>query len=50
MQVRSELSRIQSEKNYYQILEQQNQQLMIYAHDAKNHLAAIRSLNRDPPN
>ena len=48
MQVRSELSRIQSEKSYYQILEQQNQHLMIYAHDAKNHLAAIRSLNSDP--
>lgn len=48
IQVKSELSRTQSEKNYYQVLEQQNQQLMIYAHDAKNHLAAIRSLNRDP--
>lgn len=48
MQMKSELSRIQTEQSYYQILEQQNQQLMIYAHDAKNHLAAIKSLNTDP--
>ena len=48
MQVKSELSRIQTEKSYYQILDQQNQQLMIYAHDAKNHLAAIKNLNTDP--
>lgn len=48
MQVKSELSRIQTEQSYYQILDQQNQQLMIYAHDAKNHLAAIKSVNTDP--
>lgn len=48
IRVKSELARIQTEKNYYQILDQQNQQLMMYAHDAKNHLAAIKSLNTDP--
>lgn len=48
MQIKSELSRIQTEKSYYQILDQQNQHLLIYAHDAKNHLAAINSLNTDP--
>lgn len=48
LQVKSELSRLQTEQTYYQILDQQNQQLMIYAHDAKNHLAAIQSLNENP--
>lgn len=48
LQMKSEFARLQTEKSYYQILEQQNQQLMLYAHDAKNHLAAIKSLNTDP--
>lgn len=48
MQMRSEFARLQTEKAYYDILEQQNQQLMLYAHDAKNHLAAIGSLSDDP--
>lgn len=48
MRIKSEYERLQTEKSYYHILEQQNQQLMIYAHDAKNHLAAIKSLNTDP--
>lgn len=48
LQVKSELSRLQTEQTYYQILDQQNLQLMIYAHDAKNHLAAIQSLNENP--
>ena len=46
--MQSELNRLQTERSYYQILDQQNQQLMIYAHDAKKHLAAIQSLNNDP--
>lgn len=46
--IKSELSRLQTEQSYYQILDQQNQQLMLYAHDAKKHLAAIQSLNDDP--
>lgn len=48
MQMKSELSRLQTEKSYYEILDQQNQQLMIYVHDAKKHLAAIQALNDDP--
>lgn len=48
MQIQSELGRLQTEQSYYQILDQQNQQLMIYAHDAKKHLAAIQALNEDP--
>lgn len=46
--LRSEYDRLRAEKTYYDILEHQNQQLMIYAHDAKNHLTAIRGLNTNP--
>lgn len=48
MQLKSLNARLQTEKSYYTILEQQNQHLMEYAHDAKNHLAAIGALNEDP--
>lgn len=48
LQMKSELARLQTEQSYYQILEQQNQQLMMYAHDAKKHLSAIQALNDDP--
>lgn len=48
MQMKNEMKRLQTEQSYYHILEQQNQQLMIYAHDTKKHLAAIHSLNSDP--
>lgn len=48
MQIKGELSRLQTEHSYFQILNQQNQQLMIYAHDTKKHLAAIQALNSDP--
>ena len=48
LQTKNELGRLQTEKEYYDILNQQNQQLMIYAHDAKNHLAAIQSISQDP--
>lgn len=39
---------LQVEQAYYEILEHQNQQLRSYAHDAKNHLEAIKNLNTDP--
>lgn len=48
IRMKSENDRLQTEKSYYNILEQQNQQLMVYAHDTKNHLSAIQSLNTDP--
>lgn len=48
IRMKSENQRLQTEKSYYDILEQQNQQLMVYAHDTKKHLAAIQSLNTDP--
>ncbi len=47
-QLKNEMNKIETEKTYYDILEKQNQDLMIYAHDAKNHLTAIKSLNTDP--
>lgn len=46
--LKSEYNRLQTEKTYYDILEHQNQQLLIYAHDAKNHLNTIKDLNTDP--
>lgn len=33
---------------YFDILEKQNNDLRAYAHDAKNHLSAIKNLNTDP--
>ncbi len=47
-QLKNEMKKIEIEKNYYDILEQQNQDLMIYAHDAKKHLTAIKNLNDNP--
>ncbi len=46
--MQNEVDRLRVEKSYYDILEQQNQKLRIYAHDAKNHLSAIQSLTDDP--
>ena len=48
IRLKSEYDKLQTEKSYYDILERQNQNLMLYAHDAKNHLAAIQARNRDP--
>lgn len=45
---KSENMRLQTQKSYYDVLEQQNQKLMVYAHDVKKHLNAIRSINADP--
>ena len=47
-QLKNEMNRIETETTYYDILEKQNQDLMIFAHDAKNHLSAIKSLNDNP--
>lgn len=40
-----EVVKADTDKLYYQILEKQNENLMIYAHDTKKHLSAIRNLN-----
>lgn len=44
----NELNKIQTDKKYYDILEKQNQELLIYVHDAKKHLSAIKELNDNP--
>ncbi len=44
----NEVILLDTEKTYYEILKKQNEDLMIYAHDAKNHLAAIQKLNDNP--
>lgn len=48
IQMKNDHARLSIEKSYYEILENQNRQLMMYAHDAKNHLGAMQSLNSDP--
>ncbi len=39
---------LKTEKEYFDILEKQNQNLMLYAHDVRKHLNAIHELSRDP--
>ena len=46
--LQNEFDKIETDQSYYDILEKQNQELMIYAHDAKKHLSAIRELNDNP--
>ena len=41
-------NKIETDIQYYNILEKQNNDLRIYAHDAKKHLNIIRSLNANP--
>ena len=48
IRVKSENNELQKEQSYYEILEHQNQKVMSYAHDTRNHLAAIKMLNQDP--
>ncbi len=48
LMIHNELRRLQMEKNYYDILQHQNQGLRLYAHDAKNHLSVIKALNSNP--
>ncbi len=55
MQRENKLLLLQQEKDkmktnllQYDILEKQNENLRIYAHDAKNHLIAIKNLNTNP--
>ena len=46
--LKSENNKLKLEKAYYDILDHKNHQLMIYAHDTKNHLSTIKSLNNNP--
>ena len=45
---KNENERLQTQKSYYDVLEQQNQKLMVYAHDVKKHLGAIQAINTNP--
>ena len=46
--LQNEFDKIETDKAYYDILEKQNQELMIYVHDAKKHLSTIKELNKNP--
>ena len=46
--LQNELNINELDRTYYKILENQNQELKIYAHDAKKHLSAIQELNDNP--
>ena len=43
-----ENAHLKTGKEYFDILEKQNQNLMLYAHDVRKHLNAIRELSQDP--
>lgn len=45
--IEREIEKANIDKKFYDILEQQNNELMIYAHDTKNHLNAIKALNNN---
>lgn len=46
--LQQEQDKIKTDITYYDILEKQNNNLRLYAHDAKNHLSAIKNLNTNP--
>ncbi len=43
-----EAERLQADKTYYALLDQQNEMLKTITHDEKNHLVAIKALANDP--
>lgn len=45
--LQNEADRIETDRRYYSVLEKQNENLRIYAHDMKKHLNAIRALNEN---
>lgn len=48
LQLQQEQDKIKTDIAYYNILEEQNDNLRTYAHDAKKHLSAIKNLNTNP--
>lgn len=48
IRIQGENLQLKMERDYYRILERQNESLMGFAHDANKHLAAIQELNQDP--
>lgn len=47
IQMENEIQQLQTERAYYNVLEQQNENLLLYAHDVKKHLAAIAALSEN---
>lgn len=48
IRIQGENVQLKMERDYYDILERQNEALMRYAHDANKHLMAIQELSEDP--
>ena len=48
MILQQEQDKLKTDMMYYDILEKQNQNLMLYAHDTQNHLTTIKNLNKNP--
>ena len=46
--MQKETQKMQTDLRYYEILEKKNDTLRIYAHDAKNHLLALKALTSEP--
>lgn len=47
-ELKSELNKIESDKTYYKLLEHKNEEMHIFVHDTKNHLAIIKALANNP--
>lgn len=47
IQMENEILQLQTERSYYKVLEQQNENLLLYSHDVKKHLAAIAALSEN---
>lgn len=47
VKLQSENERAETDKTYFDILAKQNEELQVFAHDTKNHLAMIKSLSHD---
>lgn len=46
-ELRNELSKIEADKSYYQILERQNEEIHSFSHNTKNHFQVIKSLTNE---
>lgn len=47
-ELNNELNKIESDKTYYKLLEHKNEEMHIFVHDTKNHLAIIKALANNP--
>lgn len=48
IQMQNELEKLHTQEIYYSMLREQNEKLMLFAHDSKKHLSAIKGLCDDP--